>query len=128
MESRISPSNALKVDADRLWATIDRSAKIGRFRGTELRRLALSPEDKRATSSSAWHGKPAAMLKWTQSAISLRAGRGARTLPGAHLLLNAALKRANRWHSRPWIAFSAEQSHRSFPDGRQSEASKALGG
>ena len=53
MESRISPSNALKVDADRLWATIDRSAKIGRFRGTELRRLALSPEDKRATSSSA---------------------------------------------------------------------------
>ena len=41
MESRISPSNALKVDADRLWATIDRSAKIGRFRGTELRRLAL---------------------------------------------------------------------------------------
>ena len=46
MESRMSPSNTLKVDADRLWATIDRSAEIGRFRGTGLRRLALSPEDK----------------------------------------------------------------------------------
>ena len=38
--------NSLKVDADRLWATIDRSAQIGRFRDTGLRRLALSPEDK----------------------------------------------------------------------------------
>jgi len=46
VESRMSPSNSLKVDADRLWATIDRSAQIGRFRDTGLRRLALSPEDK----------------------------------------------------------------------------------
>ena len=46
LESRISPSNTLKVDAHRLWATVDRSAEIGRFRGTGLRRLALSPEDK----------------------------------------------------------------------------------
>jgi N-carbamoyl-L-amino-acid hydrolase len=46
LESRISPSNTLKVDAHRLWATVDRSAEIGRFRGTGLRRLALSPQDK----------------------------------------------------------------------------------
>jgi N-carbamoyl-L-amino-acid hydrolase len=45
MESRMNP-NSLKVDADRLWATIDRSAQIGRFRDTGLRRLALSAEDK----------------------------------------------------------------------------------
>src|SRR5215470_6365516 len=42
----MSPDNSLKVDADRLWATIDRSAQIGRFRDTGLRRLAVSPEDK----------------------------------------------------------------------------------
>src|SRR5262245_51493527 len=46
MESRMNPKDSLKVDADRLWATIDRSAQIGRFRDTGLRRLALSPEDK----------------------------------------------------------------------------------
>src|SRR5215468_8315092 len=46
MESRMNPDNSLKVDADRLWATIDRSAQIGRFRDTGLRRLAVSPEDK----------------------------------------------------------------------------------
>jgi N-carbamoyl-L-amino-acid hydrolase len=46
MESRMGPCNTLEVDADRLWATIDRSAEIGRFRDTGLRRLALSPEDK----------------------------------------------------------------------------------
>jgi beta-ureidopropionase / N-carbamoyl-L-amino-acid hydrolase len=45
MESRMN-LNSLKVDADRLWATIDRSAQIGRFRDTGLRRLALSGEDK----------------------------------------------------------------------------------
>ena len=42
----MNPDNSLKVDADRLWATIDRSAQIGRFRDTGLRRLAVSPEDK----------------------------------------------------------------------------------
>src|SRR5262249_21681458 len=46
VENRMKPNNSLKVDADRLWATIDRSAQIGRFRDTGLRRLALSPEDK----------------------------------------------------------------------------------
>jgi beta-ureidopropionase / N-carbamoyl-L-amino-acid hydrolase len=46
MESRMDPKNSLEVDADRLWATIDRSAQIGRFRDTGLRRLALSSEDK----------------------------------------------------------------------------------
>ncbi|HYX04488.1 MAG TPA: Zn-dependent hydrolase, partial [Reyranella sp.] len=46
MESRMSASNTLTVDVDRLWATIDRSAAIGRFRDAGLRRLALSPEDK----------------------------------------------------------------------------------
>jgi len=42
----MSASNTLTVDVDRLWATIDRSAAIGRFREAGLRRLALSPEDK----------------------------------------------------------------------------------
>ncbi|HET6928010.1 MAG TPA: Zn-dependent hydrolase, partial [Hyphomicrobiaceae bacterium] len=42
----MDPKNSLEVDADRLWATIDRSAQIGRFRDTGLRRLALSSEDK----------------------------------------------------------------------------------
>jgi beta-ureidopropionase / N-carbamoyl-L-amino-acid hydrolase len=46
MENRMDPKSSLKVDADRLWATIDQSAQIGRFRDTGLRRLALSPEDK----------------------------------------------------------------------------------
>ena len=41
----MSPTNALEVNAERLWATIERSAEIGRFRGTGLRRLALSRED-----------------------------------------------------------------------------------
>jgi N-carbamoyl-L-amino-acid hydrolase len=39
-----SPST-LEVNAQRLWATLERSAAIGRFRGTGLRRLALSRED-----------------------------------------------------------------------------------
>jgi N-carbamoyl-L-amino-acid hydrolase len=42
----MSTSKILEVNADRLWATIERSAEIGRFRATGLRRLALSPEDK----------------------------------------------------------------------------------
>jgi len=42
----MNPQNCLKVDADRLWAAIDRSAQIGRFRDTGLQRLALSSEDK----------------------------------------------------------------------------------
>ena len=46
MENRMDPKSSLKVDADRLWATIDQSARIGRFRDTGLRRLALSPEDR----------------------------------------------------------------------------------
>ena len=41
----MSPTNALEVNAERLWATLERSAEIGRFRGTGLRRLALSRED-----------------------------------------------------------------------------------
>jgi len=39
-------ADALEVDADRLWARLERSAEIGRFRSTGLSRLALSPEDK----------------------------------------------------------------------------------
>ena len=34
------------IDPDRLWNKIARSAEIGRFRGTGLRRLALTPADK----------------------------------------------------------------------------------
>ena len=41
----MSPTNALEVNAERLWATIERSGEIGRFRDTGLRRLALSRED-----------------------------------------------------------------------------------
>ena len=42
----MSPINALEINAERLWATLERSAGIGRFRNTGLRRLALSQEDK----------------------------------------------------------------------------------
>ena len=41
----MSPTNTLEVNAERLWTTIERSAEIGRFRDTGLRRLALSRED-----------------------------------------------------------------------------------
>jgi len=42
----MTPANALKVDGNRLWASLQRCAEIGRFRGNGVRRLALSPEDK----------------------------------------------------------------------------------
>ena len=41
----MSPDNTLEINADRLWETLERSAEIGRFRDTGLRRLALSRED-----------------------------------------------------------------------------------
>ena len=41
----MSSINTLEVNAERLWSTLDRSAEIGRFRDTGLRRLALSRED-----------------------------------------------------------------------------------
>ena len=42
----MKPANALEVNAERLWATLDRAGEIGRFRGTGVRRLALTQEDK----------------------------------------------------------------------------------
>ena len=42
----MSSNNTLEVNAERLWVTLERSAEIGRFRDTGLRRLALSSEDK----------------------------------------------------------------------------------
>jgi len=39
-------TNVLAVNPDRLWASLERSAEIGRFRDVGLRRLALSAEDK----------------------------------------------------------------------------------
>jgi beta-ureidopropionase / N-carbamoyl-L-amino-acid hydrolase len=42
----MTPANALKIDGQRLWEALQRCAEIGRFRGTGVRRLALSPEDK----------------------------------------------------------------------------------
>ncbi len=39
-------ANVLEVNPQRLWASLERSAEIGRFRGVGLRRLALSGEDK----------------------------------------------------------------------------------
>lgn len=38
--------NTLEIDAQRLWDSLERSAEIGRFRDTGLRRLALSGEDR----------------------------------------------------------------------------------
>ena len=40
----MSPTNTLEVNAERLWATIERSAEIGRFRDTGLRFLNTSGE------------------------------------------------------------------------------------
>ena len=40
------PGNALEVDGKRLWESLQRCAEAGRFRGTGVRRLALSSEDK----------------------------------------------------------------------------------
>src|SRR5215813_2981011 len=40
-------ANALEINPQRLWDSLERSAEIGRFRGTGLRRLALSAEDKK---------------------------------------------------------------------------------
>src|SRR5262245_53956988 len=42
----MTPANVLEVDGNRLWATLERCAEIGRFRGSGVRRLALSQEDK----------------------------------------------------------------------------------
>lgn len=42
----MAATNALEVNAERMWSTIDRSAEIGRFRETGLRRLTLSDDDK----------------------------------------------------------------------------------
>ncbi|SJZ33889.1 N-carbamoyl-L-amino-acid hydrolase [Enhydrobacter aerosaccus] len=39
-------TNALEVNPQRLWDSLERSAEIGRFRDVGLRRLALSTEDK----------------------------------------------------------------------------------
>jgi lambda repressor-like predicted transcriptional regulator len=39
-------ANVLEVNPERLWASLERSAEIGRFRDVGLRRLALSAEDK----------------------------------------------------------------------------------
>ena len=60
MESRISPSNALKVDAGR---------SIGR-KDRPFPRHGLPMTSRCATSSSAWHGKTA-MLNWSQSPLPL---------------------------------------------------------
>ena len=42
----MTPANALEVNAERLWAALERAGEIGRFRGTGVRRLALTQEDK----------------------------------------------------------------------------------
>ena len=42
----MKPANALEVNAERLWASLDRAGEIGRCRGTGVRRLALTQEDK----------------------------------------------------------------------------------
>jgi beta-ureidopropionase / N-carbamoyl-L-amino-acid hydrolase len=42
----MTPANVLEVNAERLWAALDRAGEIGRFRGTGVRRLALTQADK----------------------------------------------------------------------------------
>jgi N-carbamoyl-L-amino-acid hydrolase len=42
----VSNLNALEVNAERLWDSLERSAEIGKFRDVGLRRLALSAEDR----------------------------------------------------------------------------------
>lgn len=42
----MTPANRLEVNAERLWAALERAGEIGRFRGTGVRRLALTQEDK----------------------------------------------------------------------------------
>src|SRR5499426_3041805 len=42
----MKPANALEVNAERSWASLDRAGEIGRFRGTGVRRLTLTQEDK----------------------------------------------------------------------------------
>jgi hypothetical protein len=39
-------ANVLEINPERWWASLERSAEIGRFRELGLRRLALSAEDK----------------------------------------------------------------------------------
>ena len=86
----MNPQNVLKVDADRLWAAIDRSAQIGRFRDTGLRRLALSPEDKEMRDLFvAGCGRPAARSKWILSATSSHAAPAA--IPVCRLWPSAAI-------------------------------------
>jgi N-carbamoyl-L-amino-acid hydrolase len=46
-ETRVTQTNVLEVNAERLWDTLERSAEIGTFRDVGLRRLALSDEDRR---------------------------------------------------------------------------------
>ena len=42
----MKPANVLEVNGERLWAALQRMGEIGRFRGTGVRRLALTLEDK----------------------------------------------------------------------------------
>jgi len=117
----MTSTNTFEVNGERLWATIERSGEIGRFRGTGLRRLALSCEDQEMRDllvgwareagcemlSQAGHDAYAvadltsAVMIFTpcRDGISHNTNEAidlARTLPGANLLLNAAVRRANR--------------------------------
>jgi N-carbamoyl-L-amino-acid hydrolase len=42
----VAALNALEINPERLWDTLERSAEIGKFRDVGLRRLALSAEDR----------------------------------------------------------------------------------
>ena len=71
-------TNVLEINADRLWETLERSAEIGRFRDTGLRRLALSGEDKEMRDLFVdWAGRRAALSRSIGSATSSPAGPAA---------------------------------------------------
>ena len=53
-------ANVLAVNPERLWASLERSVEIARFRDVGLRRLALSTEDKQMPTCSSSGRAPTA--------------------------------------------------------------------
>ena len=78
----MTPADVPTIDADRLFNNIARSAEIGRFRGTGLRRLALTPADKQmrdefvawARAAGCAHEDHASVTGADTSAVRLKDG------------------------------------------------------
>ena len=106
----VSPINTLEVNAERLWATIERSAEIGRFRDTGLRRLALSREDKEVRDLFVGWAREAGCtveIDPVGNIFARRAGHrrqpaaGRHRQPPRHADLRRSLRRRARCHVRP---------------------------